>query len=155
MKRLVRNPQFFFFIAAAIFLFLGLKTPWTEMFDFNIHDTYFVIAKSQCYFLFSIILMVIGFFYKLVIYKGVNLSAGLIKIHWLSTILIPLSIWVLPLFYKDEIGPQGFIRENSEFNFYIDVFLMYFIPLCLFLVVCLLPINLIWSLWKAKGIAKT
>jgi hypothetical protein len=94
--------------------------------------------------------MVIGFFYKLVIYNRVHLSAGLIKIHWLSTLLVPISIWVLPLFYKEVTGPQGFIRENGEFNFYIDVFLMFFIPLSLFLILCLLPINLMWSLWKAK-----
>ena len=128
MKRLVRNPHFFFFIVAALLLFLGLKTPWTEMFDFNIHDTYYVIAKSHYYFLFSIILMVIGFFYKLVIYKRVHLSTGLIKIHWLSTILVPISIWVLPLFYKELTGPQGYLWENREFNYTIDVFLMFFIP---------------------------
>ena len=154
MKRLVRNPHFFFFIAAAILLFIGLKTPGTESFDINIHDTYIVIAKSHYYFLFSIILMVIGFFYMLVIYQRVHLSAGLIKIHWLTTILIPFSIWILPLFYKKLTGPQRYLWENREFNFYIDVFLMFFIPLCLFLILCLLPVNLIWSLWKAKGTGK-
>lgn len=154
MRILVLNPHFFFFIVAAIMFFIGLKTPWTETLDFNIHDTYYVIGKSQSYFLFSIILMVIGFFYKLVIYKRVKLSAPFMKLHWFITILAPLSILTLSLLYKEETGPQGYLWENIEYNFNIDIILQIFIPLCLFLIGCLLPFNLIWSLWKAKGIGK-
>ena len=154
MKGLLRNPHLFFFIVAVIIVFMGLLTPRTETFDLNILDTYYVMAKSQCYFLFSFILIVIGIFYKLVIYKRVSLSTGLIKIHWLFTILTPLCVWVLPLLYKEEIGPQGYLRENGEFNFYLDMAQVFFIPLSLFLVICLLPFNLIWSLRKARGMEK-
>ena len=149
MNRLLQNPHYFFYGFAGLFLLLGWIVSDDATFDFNIYDTYFVIARGFVYFGFTILLLVIGIFYHLITYTWEVLTPSLVRWHILITLLGPVITFILMLLEKEEMGPGGYDRDNMTFNAYIEAGLTILIPLGLFVIISLLPVNVLWSFWKA------
>lgn len=83
----LNKPYIYFAITALIIYLIGLFFKgFEENIDFNIHDTYFVIAKSHLATLIAIFLFGIGLLYFMFHRLKINLIKRLTSIHTFGTI---------------------------------------------------------------------
>lgn len=135
------KAYYLLFITSLILLMLGFLVG-EETFDINIHDTYFVIANSHLYWLFSSLLFITFIFYFLLNITKIKLNKIISKIHIFGTIiLIVLLIFPYTLFSNPNEFP---LFDSFE---YINIVLTISFLILLFLQL-LFIINIFVSLIK-------
>ncbi|MBT8184118.1 MAG: cbb3-type cytochrome c oxidase subunit I [Eudoraea sp.] len=141
MKKLIENPFLIFFISIPFVLFIGFLMG-DALLDFNVHDTYFVVASIHLAYLISIIFGVIALAYWGMHKLNRKLSKLLNLIHIGLTFGGIASIWILSKFYREEVLEYEY--NNSLTLVIISIFLLIIFGQIIF------SINLIYGLLKKK-----
>ena len=142
MNKLIEKPHLFFFLAIPIIMLAGILRG-DQLFDFNVYDTYFVIASFHLAILISILFGIIGIGYWITQKAGGRLSNWLNWIHIGLTLGGTLVLWILNKFYRTGIEENEF-NHNLTYSIIIVVFLMIIGQL-------VFPINIIYGIIKKRN----
>ncbi len=83
--------HFLFLVLPIVFLIVGFLST-DETLDINVHDTYYVVAHSFVYWIYSICLFLLFGIYWLFELLKVNLNNLLSKVHIIGTIISMLGL---------------------------------------------------------------
>ncbi|MDC8004831.1 cbb3-type cytochrome c oxidase subunit I [Aureisphaera galaxeae] len=143
MKTVVEKPYLIFLLSIPMVLLIGVLSGDTA-FDINVHDTYFVIAYSHLTTLISFVFGVIGIGYWTMYKTNRALSQWLNGIHIGLTFGGAIIVWIMTLFYGDEIMEY---ELNNNLSFVITLVIAIMV-----LGQIIFPINIIYGLIKGKNI---
>lgn len=99
MNNLVRNHYLLFWLLIPVILLIGFFDD--RALDISIHDSYYVFSKYHLSSFISMIFLVIGFGYWLMIKLEKRLSIWLIWIHSILTIGGLVLLFITPYFFND------------------------------------------------------
>ncbi|KIX22904.1 hypothetical protein SY27_03595 [Flavobacterium sp. 316] len=116
MKTILKKPFFIFWIFVPIILIIGFLNTKKNI-EVNIHDTYYITTFKTLSFIVSLYFCLIGLVYFLFNHFQINLISFLTKTHLLISLITFPTIYLVSLFYKNEISYDIFtILKNDEFN---------------------------------------
>ena len=139
MSRLTNRPHLIFLLSIPIVILFGILNR-NKMLDINVHDIYFVFSQIDLTILISILFGIIGFGYWLMLKANRKLSKWLNLIHITLTFVGILLIWILSLFFREQIMEYDF-NDNLTLAIYLIV-------LIVVLGQIIYPINIIYGLIK-------
>ena len=99
MNNLVRNHYLLFWLLIPVILLIGFFDD--RALDISIHDSYYVFSKYHLSSFISMIFLVTGFGYWLMIKLEKRLSIWLIWIHSILTIGGLVLLFITPYFFND------------------------------------------------------
>ncbi len=148
MKKLIKKPHLFFFLAVPITIVVGVLNRYEatgKTLDFNVHDSYFLIAHFHLIYLIAIIFAIIGIGYWIMHKTDRKLINWLNWIHIVLTFGGTLLVWILSQFYRTGIMEYKF---NNNLTSTITLIIALII-----LGQLIFPINIIYGLIKKKKLA--
>ncbi len=107
MNKLIKNPHLIFFISIPKIIIIGILSR-DNVFDINVHDSYFVMNYLDFSIMISILFAIIGFGYWIMQKVDRKLSKRLNWVHIGLTFGGTLIVWVLTKFYRTEIMEYKF-----------------------------------------------
>lgn len=146
MNKLTQKPHPLFLLAIPPLLLAGFLSGDSTL-DINIHDTYFIIARSNLAILVANLFTVYAFSYWLLTKTNRKLSKWLTGIHIVLTFGGILLAMVLALFYKED----DFL-SNLNANLTASITLL---VLIIILGQVIFPINVIYALTKKNSTTQT
>ena len=113
MDSITNKAHLIFWISIPAILLIGI-TNWNGFLDISIHDTYYVIASPHVAFLISILFLLIGLGYWLMVTFNRPLSKWLTLIHMVITIDGSIIMWIASLLYtKPVTNPDNIVYDDS------------------------------------------
>lgn len=107
MSRILNRPYLIFWMSLPILLLFGLSNR-NEIITINIHDTYYVFSRIDLTFVISILFVIIGIGYWLMLKTNKKLSKWLNLIHMTLTFGGLLLIWIFAQFFRESIMQYTF-----------------------------------------------
>lgn len=147
MNRLFQNPHLIFWISIPFIILIGFLSG-NELFDINIHDTYYVFEHSSVVILISIIFGIFGFGYWIMLKANRKLSKWLNWIHIVLTIGGLFLIWILTQLFREPETGTLLIDFDYNQNLNIAIFI---IALIVIFGQIIYPINLIGGIIKNRN----
>ena len=126
MKFLIEKPHLIFFLAIPVIILIGVLSGYeatNETLDFNVHDTYYVIAHFHLITIICILFGIIGLGYWIMQKTDKKLSKSLNWIHVGLTFGGTLVVWILTQFYRTEIIEYEF-NNNLTLTITLIILLM-------------------------------
>jgi uncharacterized membrane-anchored protein len=148
MTTLFKKPYLFFFPASLLMAALGFLIPPASI-DFNIQDTYYVIANTFGFHLFALLGLFMAYGYWTIQRAKKQLSYRLNVLHVLISSLGPMMIWITSLFYRDALPISKNVLYDLNHNDFVGTIIICLVLITL-LVQLVFPVNVIRSLWKEK-----
>ena len=141
MSKIINKPHLIFLFSIPLIMLSGFLSSVKDL-DINIHDTYYVFSLFHLNTLISIIFVVIGLGYWIMLKANRRLSKWLNLIHIALTFGGILLIWILAQLFRESIMAYDF---NSNLTLAI-----YLIALIAVFGQIIYPINIISGLIKNK-----
>ena len=141
MSKLIDKPHLPFLIAIPIIILIGIFSGDTIL-DINVHDTYYVISYLHLSIIISILFVIIGIGYWIMLKANRQLSKWLNWTHIGLTFGGALIAWSLTKFYRTKIMEYQY---NSNLTLIITL-----IILLITIGQVIFPINIIYGLIKNK-----
>ncbi|MGV3697266.1 hypothetical protein [Flavobacterium sp.] len=109
---LKRKPYLLLLLGVIVFAVLIFSEKQDTTLDFNVHDTYYVIAHTHLYAMTAIVLLTLFAFYWSADMAGLQLIGILSRLHIYGTLVAVLGMffpysWVLP-------NPDSSLFDNYE-----------------------------------------
>ncbi len=147
MKVILEKPFYIFWILVPIILLIGFFNAKRNI-EINIHDTYYIATIKTLLIILSFYFCLIGLIYFLINHFQINLISILTKSHLLISLFTFPVIYLISLFYKNEISYDVFtILKNEKFNDRIT-YIIFFILIIFLLNQFLFIFNILFSLIK-------
>lgn len=137
-----------FAITGLLIFFAGLFFFYSDLFEINVHDTYFVISQVHIAAGLALFFLLIALIYFLLIKSGRRILKGLAIVHFLMTLITLLLLIFPPLLLSDSsryYTQQPFPEPAYDINTFLAIVGCGFMLAQLaFLIV------IIWALTKRK-----
>ena len=115
MRKVVIRMHHFLWLLAIVIICIGI-TKKGEVIDINVHDTYFVIAKSELYTIIAAYFGSIGLVYWLFSYFKRETNKALNFLYITLMLMGITSLTIIPLFYTKNIyytNTNGVVYESG------------------------------------------
>ncbi len=109
---MINKPHLIFWISIPIIILIGLLNR-NEILDVNVHDTYFVFSKTDLTIVISILFMIIGLGYRIMLKAKRNLSKWLNLTHIVLTFGGIITISLIPYLFN--------YKTETEFPLFDDL----------------------------------
>ena len=141
MSKIINKPHLIFLFSIPLIMLSGFLSSVKDL-DINIHDTYYVFSLFHLNTLISIIFVVIGLGYWIMLKANRRLSKWLNLIHIALTFGGILLIWILAQLFRESIMAYDF-NNNLTLAIYLIALIAVFGQI-------IYPINIISGLIKNK-----
>ena len=135
--------MYFWIVSLFILVFGYISLNDNSALDFNVHDTYYVVAQKEWTHLLAILIFIPGIIYWLFDFLKLKLRIKLTIVHTCITVISILSYPLVELYFKKNSKEFPLFDASSNFNSFIT-----FLIILVFVTQLIFIFNIIISLVK-------